>query len=99
MKQCIPNTPHKWGKKVFTRAGSSGLVYHFEIYQGQTSNTDGKVENVVSRMSSGIPNESNHKLFMDNWFTTLSTMITLKEKGIFVTVTIRSNRLNGGKSF
>lgn len=97
LKQYVPNKPHKWGIKVFTRAGSSGLVYHIEIYQGQTSNTDGKVENVIRRMSSGIPNDLNHKLFMDNWFTTLSMMITLKERGIFVTGTIRSNRLKGGE--
>ncbi|KAK2718486.1 hypothetical protein QYM36_005720 [Artemia franciscana] len=31
----LQNKPHKWGFKVFTRAGSSGSMYNIEIYQGQ----------------------------------------------------------------
>ena len=31
----IQNKPHKWGFKVFTRAGSSGSMYTIEIYQGR----------------------------------------------------------------
>jgi hypothetical protein len=27
--------PHKWGFKVFTRAGASGMMYDFEIYTGK----------------------------------------------------------------
>ena len=32
MKQYMKSKPHKWGYKVFTRAGVSGLVYDFEVY-------------------------------------------------------------------
>ena len=32
MKQYIKNKPHKWGIKVFTRAGVCGIVYDFEVY-------------------------------------------------------------------
>ncbi|KAI5107681.1 piggyBac transposable element-derived protein 3-like, partial [Silurus meridionalis] len=35
MKQYIKNKPHKWGIKVFTRAGVTGLVYDFEVYTGK----------------------------------------------------------------
>jgi hypothetical protein len=32
LKQYIKNKPHKWGIKVFTRAGVSGIIYEFEVY-------------------------------------------------------------------
>jgi len=35
LKQYIKNKPHKWGIKVFSRAGISGIVYDFEIYVGK----------------------------------------------------------------
>jgi len=31
LKQCIKNKPHKWGYKVFTRAGELGIVYSFKL--------------------------------------------------------------------
>ena len=40
MKQYIKNKPKKWGIKVFTRAGSSGIVHDFEIYTGKGTVTD-----------------------------------------------------------
>ena len=35
LKQYVRNKPHKWGIKVFARAGSSGIVYDFEVYVGK----------------------------------------------------------------
>lgn len=35
LKQYVKNKPHKWGIKVFARAGTSGNVYDFEIYRGK----------------------------------------------------------------
>jgi len=34
-KQYNPAKPHKWGLKMFTRAGTSGLVYNFTLYVGK----------------------------------------------------------------
>ncbi|XP_041564359.1 piggyBac transposable element-derived protein 1-like [Drosophila elegans] len=34
-KQYNPAKPHKWGLKMFTRAGTSGLVYDFTLYVGE----------------------------------------------------------------
>jgi hypothetical protein len=41
LKQYVRNKPHKWGKKVFARAGSNGIAYDFEVYLGK-----GTVQNV-----------------------------------------------------
>jgi hypothetical protein len=41
LKQYVRNKPHKRGIKVFARAGSSVIVYDFEVYVGR-----GTVKNV-----------------------------------------------------
>lgn len=33
IKQYIKNKPHKWGFKVFTRAGASGIIYDFAVWE------------------------------------------------------------------
>ena len=35
LKQYVRNKPQKWGIKVFARAGSSEIVYDFEVYVGK----------------------------------------------------------------
>ncbi|XP_050338956.1 piggyBac transposable element-derived protein 3-like [Bactrocera neohumeralis] len=35
MKQYLPKKPHKWGFKMFTRAGASGIMYDFALYVGE----------------------------------------------------------------
>ncbi len=32
LKQYNPRKPHKWGFKVFSRCGVSGIIYEFEVY-------------------------------------------------------------------
>lgn len=34
LKQYIPKKPKPWGVKVWVRAGSSGYMHRFEVYQG-----------------------------------------------------------------
>jgi hypothetical protein len=35
LKHCVRNKPHKLGIKVFASAGSSGIVYDYEVYVGK----------------------------------------------------------------
>lgn len=44
-------------------------------------------------LASNVPQNKNYKLFFDNWFTSISLIIALKEKGILAAGTIRSNRM------
>ena len=37
LRQYIRSKPHKWGFKLFTRAGVSGIVYDFIAYAGKTT--------------------------------------------------------------
>ncbi|XP_049306580.1 piggyBac transposable element-derived protein 1-like isoform X2 [Bactrocera dorsalis] len=96
LKQYLPMKPHKWGFKMFTRAGVSGIIYDFTLYIGEgTCKTYGLgiSSDIVLFLSSNLPVNQNFKLFFDNWFSSISLMIALKEKGILAVGTIRSNRL------
>ena len=86
-------------------AGSSGIMHDFFIYEGkpttnnENDNTDlehlQKSAQNVAKLCQNLPNHKNHKLFSDNWFSTLELMIYLKNKRILAVGTIRLNRLGG----
>ena len=44
-------------------------------------------------MCKDIPERKGHKVFFDNWFTTLPLLLYLKSKGILAVGTIRANCL------
>ncbi|XP_054083710.1 piggyBac transposable element-derived protein 2-like isoform X2 [Zeugodacus cucurbitae] len=96
-KQYNPAKPHKWGLKMFTRAGTSGLVYDFTLYVGEGTCQSyglGLSSDIVLYLAKTIPKHKNFKLYFDNWFTSVSLLIALKEMGIFATGTIRKNRIS-----
>lgn len=101
IKQYLPLKPHKWGYKLFVLCGVSGYGYNFEIYTGNENKESdrlanepdfGATGNVVIRMSRNIPNNAHHKLFFDNYYTSLPVMVYLKKKGIHTVGTFRRNR-------
>uniref|UniRef100_A0A1I8N2Y9 PiggyBac transposable element-derived protein domain-containing protein n=1 Tax=Musca domestica TaxID=7370 RepID=A0A1I8N2Y9_MUSDO len=96
LKQYLPNKPHKWGFKMFTRAGVSGIMYDFTLYIGEGTCESfgmGISSDIVLALASNIPMNQNFKLFFDNWFTSINLMIALRQRGILSVGTIRSNRL------
>lgn len=96
LKQYVKNKPHKWGYKVFMRAGSSGLMYDFRIYEGRGTCEEvglGFSGDIVMALCQTIPEGKNFKIFFDNWFSSLQLSIALKEKGILSLGTIRKDRM------
>ncbi|XP_049770517.1 piggyBac transposable element-derived protein 2-like [Schistocerca cancellata] len=95
----VKSKPHKWGIKVFARAGSSGIVYDFEIYRGKgTVHNDtglGISGDIVIRLVEGLPKYKNFKVFTDNWFTSYNLISALKNYGILAVGTVRPTRLQG----
>jgi len=82
---------------MFTRAGTSGLVYNFTLYVGEGTCPCfglGISSDVVLYLAKGLPEDKPFKLYFDNWFTSVSLLIALKEMGIFATGTIRKNRIS-----
>jgi len=100
IKQYMPKKPHKWGYKVFSRCGISGMLYDFEIYTGKK---EGPLENshlgitgdLVMRLCKSLPKHMNFKVFFDNFFTSIPLIRELRKDGILSLGTIRSNRMLG----
>jgi hypothetical protein len=85
LKQYVKNKPHKWGIKVFAHAGSSGIVYDFEIYHGKGTVRNislGISGNIVMWLVEGLHKNQYYKVFTDNWITSYSLISVLKEVGI-----------------
>ncbi|CAM4362736.1 unnamed protein product [Leuciscus chuanchicus] len=100
LKQYIPKKPKPWGLKVWVRAGSSGYMYRFEVYQGLAGRGQisqlGMAADVVLRLCDDIQHK-NHKVFFDNFFSTIPLLVALQHWGIYGTGTIRINRLHGAQ--
>ena len=101
IRQYNPKKPKKWGFKNLVRAGASGYMYDFYVYDGKSSTDDvsekfnhlQKSAQVVARLCQDLPGHQNFKVFFDNWFTTLDLLHYLKAEGILAVGTIRANRL------
>ncbi|XP_048106446.1 piggyBac transposable element-derived protein 2 [Alosa alosa] len=98
IKQYIPKKPKPWGVKVWVRAGSSGYVYRFEVYQGSANRGHSSglrmAGDVVMRLCDDKKHK-NHKVFFDNFFSSIPLLEALKDLGIYGTGTCRANRVKG----
>ena len=100
LKQYMPKKPHKWGYKVFSRSGASGIIYDFEIYMGKSNKKAtnlGITRDLVMRLCENITKNKNYKVFFDNFFTSLPLLKHLKQEGILALGTIRNNRMCGAQ--
>lgn len=104
IKQYMPKKPHKWGFKLFVLCSSSGFAHAFEVYAGAKDNklnpnipNLGAAANVVARLPQKIPDNANHILYFDNFFTTLPLLVYLRSRGIYSLGTIRYNRIPNTK--
>ena len=103
LRQYIRSKPHKWGFKLFTRAGVSGIIYDFIAYAGRsTLNPDdftdaelklGQGGQVVLVLCHSISEPRNSKVYFDNFFTSFEVISHLKSAEIYTIGTMRQNRL------
>lgn len=99
VKQYVKGKPNPWGVKVFMLCGASGVVYDFIVYQGSTTElssenkqTFGVTGAFVLHLAARIPDGIGHKLFFDNYFTSLPVLRVLLEKRIYAAGTIQKSR-------
>jgi hypothetical protein len=92
IKQYIPSKPHKWGYKIYCLASEDYLL-HFEVYEGKENDPSesGATYDTVIRMTQQYQNQQ-LILFTDNWFTSPTLMNALKQRGIRMCGSVRSNR-------
>ncbi|KAF2351878.1 PiggyBac transposable element-derived protein [Trinorchestia longiramus] len=99
LKQYNPMKPIERGYKLWCLADDNGYIYKFILYTGKdessynekTRKEFGLGGDVVLSLLSVIKNK-NHKVYMDNYFSSLPLMEKLKTKKILACRTIRSNR-------
>ncbi|KAL1470410.1 hypothetical protein MTO96_040455 [Rhipicephalus appendiculatus] len=95
IKQYMPAKPHPWGIKLWGRAGTSGYLYQFDVYQGQQNKQYrfGLGGDVVIRMCEFLPQHKGHKVAADNFFSSLELAEELAKTGLGFIGTLRNNRL------
>ena len=97
IKQYNPMKPIKRGYKLWMRADTDGYITKFDIYQGKNSevNTEedrfGLGEKVVINMCRELYGK-NHKVYFDNYFSSIALMNHLRENKVWACATIPSNR-------
>lgn len=92
IKQYIPSKPHKWGYKIYCLASENYLL-HFEVYEGKEEDPSesGATYDTVLRMVQPYQDQQ-LILFTDNWFTSPALLNALKDRGIRLCGSVRSNR-------
>lgn len=94
IKQYLPKKPIKWGYKVWSLADKSGYLKKFQIYTGKEGPREKLLgPRVVKDLCKGLENK-NHRLYFDNYFSTVKLLAELKERGIYACSTINKNRKN-----
>jgi len=100
LKQYNKSKPHKWGYKIWVLSGKSGFAYDMEVYTGKENHVlaeekdCGPSANVVVRLARTIP-PVGHKLYFDNYFTSIDLLVYLEHQPIQSIGTVRVNRLQG----
>ena len=98
LNQCNPQTPKKWGYKIYVLSRIDGIIYNFKIHTGSIMPYFGQPDlqasgNIVLQLVQHIPHFQWYKLYFDNWYTSVLLEKSLHEQGIATVGTVRSNRL------
>ncbi|CAG4951044.1 unnamed protein product [Parnassius apollo] len=98
IRQYNAKKPHKWGYLNYVLSGVSGFSYDFELFGGKYPAPPencpdlGVPGNVVQRLLKTVSDNLNHKIFVDNWYTSLQLMANLHKKGILPLGTVQLRR-------
>uniref|UniRef100_A0A2S2PY46 PiggyBac transposable element-derived protein 3 n=1 Tax=Sipha flava TaxID=143950 RepID=A0A2S2PY46_9HEMI len=86
LKQYLKSKPKKWGFKIWVQASTRGYVYCFKMYQGASNlkRTEfGAIGDTVVKLCHEIHGK-NHKLFVDNLFTSVPLLRKLRSFNIYM---------------
>ena len=90
----MPKKPIKRSFKVWMRCDESGFASQFEIYSGKKEFVEKNLgENVVKRLTECLHGK-NHRIYMDNYFTTYELFWYLETKNLYACGTVMLKRKN-----
>ena len=92
LKQYMPAKPVKRGIKVWCRADShNGYMCETQVYTGKSDGVEGGLgKRVILDLSKRLEGKKYH-LYFDNFFSSVSLLTTLLEKGLYACGTARQN--------
>lgn len=95
LKQYLPKKPIKRGYKVWVLADETGYCWNFDIYTGKTGDQTEKNlgARVVKSLAAPLTNK-NHKIYFDNFFSSVKLMEDLLDSKIYACGTINVSRKN-----
>lgn len=96
-KQFIKGKPIRFGFKNWALCSSAGYMLSFDVYTGKDEikkREFGLGGDVVLHLikAAGVPPNKGHKIFFDNYFTSIKLLKHLSGMGICATGTIQENR-------
>lgn len=92
LRQYMPQKPIKRGYKVWVRANKSAYISEFQIYTGKVATTEKHLgTRVVKDLTKNIVGDY-HKVYFDNYFTSMPLMNDLKQSKIYACGTVRKDR-------
>ncbi|KAF2355341.1 PiggyBac transposable element-derived protein [Trinorchestia longiramus] len=99
LKQYNPMKPIKRGYKLWCLADDSGYTFKTNVYTGKSETSENSAQRkllglggeVVKSLLSDVT-EKNHKVFFDNYFSSIPLMEVLRSEHILACGTIRSSR-------
>ena len=82
LKVYTPKKPHRWGFKLWVRSDSDDYIYDSDLYQpilDYEVSELGKSAGVVEKMTESLPDGKHHKVFADNYFSSIALAEKLKK--------------------
>ena len=91
----IRGKPIRFGFKVWALCSTAGYPFSLQLYGGAADKTDEPLgTRVVRQLLEAVGDPAEHTVYFDNFFTSHTLLIDLKEKGWRATGTVRDNRTN-----
>lgn len=91
-RQFMPQKPIKRGYKIWIRADQSGYVSQFQVYTGKSDRVEESLgSRVVKDLTRPLVGKC-HKVYFDNFFTTIPLLRELLKEDIYACGTIRKKR-------
>ena len=89
----IRGKPIKFGYKIWALCASNGFPYCLQLYEGKKENNNQPLgSQVVNTLLDAVEDCRQHTVYFDNFFTSYDLLLSLKERNMRATGTVRDNR-------